>query len=131
MVWRLAVVAGAFALLVGCEPEFYGDLGRIGFATNLAGWTPARPIARGAPLQVAVAEVGGKDEGWTDVGSGFAPMLRRFDPTGAPLGPEYSIAQTFTNLTPWVAVDPDGGEHVIAWTDTGTAYRTLHEWLGP
>jgi len=69
MVRRLAVAAGTFALLVGCEPAFYGDLGLIGFATNLGSWTPARPIARGAPLQVGVAEVGGKDEGWSGVES--------------------------------------------------------------
>lgn len=61
---RLGVMAGGLALLVGCEPEFWGDLGEIGFATDLVDWTPAHAIARGAPVRIGVAGTTREGE-WT------------------------------------------------------------------
>jgi hypothetical protein len=71
--------------------------------------------------------------GWTDVGTAFLPFVRRFDPAGLPLGPEESLGlvPSFTNVTPWAAADPDGGEYVVAWTESGSTFQVHHEWFGP
>lgn len=63
---HLVVLAGALCSLPGCY-DFAGDLGRIGFLTNLtvdgAPWTPASPIADGANFGFDIGEYINRTDG--------------------------------------------------------------------
>lgn len=62
---RLVVLTGALCTLTGCY-DFAGDLGKIGFFTNLTvdgqPWSPTAPIAAGARFAVGVADYLDRDD---------------------------------------------------------------------
>ncbi|MEQ1570418.1 MAG: hypothetical protein ABMA64_32595 [Myxococcota bacterium] len=108
--------------------------GSLGGATQVSqsGLIAANPMPGQVQLlqSVSMACDGSFVVGWTDPLVAFTPFLRRFDAVGAPLSDEepYGVGQ-FTRAPGIVAVDPGGGDHVMAWTDEASL-QVQHQFLG-
>ncbi|MEZ4239520.1 MAG: hypothetical protein R3F59_25855 [Myxococcota bacterium] len=89
----------------------------------VASWAGGRRSSR-PPRASGIACDGSFIIAWTEIGLAFAPCVRRFDPAGVASGRSRRTARgpSPTCRQP-VAVEPDGGEHVVGWVDDGQLFE--------